>query len=124
MLLQAPPPPTLLMEFTRCRASHVATAATDSGTDAAAMVVEPTCTPPGPRLIKEGDMVIIRETYDILTHLIVTAHEKTENRWGLFYHDDILGKPFGSSVSPQVGSQVMALPCCLTIPMTLICMMY
>ncbi len=52
----------------------------------------------GPRLMKEGDVVILYERHDSLDHVRLKRGEKLHNRFGCFFHNDIIGKPFGSKV--------------------------
>ena len=49
-------------------------------------------------LINDGDLVIIYERHDSLDHFYVKKGEILQNRFGKFYHDDIIGKPFGSMI--------------------------
>eukprot|EP00605_Chrysophyceae_sp_TOSAG23-4_P000216 GSChrysophyteH1.ASY1.ANO1.253.1 assembled CDS len=48
-----------------------------------------------PRCIKDGDLVILYERYDSLQHTWIQKGGETQNRFGVFRHDDIIGKPFG-----------------------------
>ncbi|TYZ68917.1 hypothetical protein PybrP1_012255 [[Pythium] brassicae (nom. inval.)] len=51
-----------------------------------------------PRLIAEGDLVILFEHINSLTYCYVTAHAVFNNRHGAFYHDDMIGRPFGATL--------------------------
>lgn len=51
-----------------------------------------------PRLMQDGDLVIVYERHDSLDHLYLKAGTKLCNRFGTFHHDDIIGRPFGSRV--------------------------
>lgn len=52
----------------------------------------------GPRLMKHGDLTIIYERHDSLNHIYLSTGEILNNKFGAFYHDDIIGKPFGSKI--------------------------
>ena len=52
----------------------------------------------GPRLMKHGDLVIIYERHDSLNHIYLSRGEILNNKFGHFYHDDLIGMPFGSKV--------------------------
>lgn len=49
----------------------------------------------GPRLIQEGDLVILYERHDSLAHAWMKKKGIIQNRYGCFSHDDMIGKPFG-----------------------------
>ena len=51
-----------------------------------------------PRLISENDLVVIYERHDMMSHVYVKAGDIYNNKYGAFYHDDFIGKPFGSKV--------------------------
>jgi tRNA (adenine57-N1/adenine58-N1)-methyltransferase catalytic subunit len=48
-----------------------------------------------PRVIQDGDLVILYERFDSLQHTWMQKGGETQNRFGTFLHDDIIGKPFG-----------------------------
>jgi len=50
-------------------------------------------------VIKDGDLVVMYERHDSLDHMYVKKGEILQNRFGKFYHDDIIGKPFGSMIN-------------------------
>jgi hypothetical protein len=52
----------------------------------------------GPRLMKHGDLIIIYERHDSLTHIYLSKGSILNNKFGAFYHDDFIGKPFGSKI--------------------------
>lgn len=52
----------------------------------------------GPRLMKHADLVIIYERHDSLNHIYLSRGEILNNKFGAFYHDDLIGKPFGSKI--------------------------
>jgi tRNA (adenine57-N1/adenine58-N1)-methyltransferase len=54
-----------------------------------------------PRLIKHGDLVIIYERHDSLDHLYVHKGKIYSNRFGTFYHDDMINRPFGIKVKSR-----------------------
>ena len=56
-----------------------------------------------PRLIKDGDLVILYERFDALQHTWVEKGGVTQNRFGVFQHDDIIGKPFGYKATSTNG---------------------
>jgi len=52
------------------------------------------------KLIQSNDLVIIYERHNQLTHLYVKQGIENiyQNKYGAFYHDDIIDKPFGSRI--------------------------
>ena len=53
---------------------------------------------PTKETIHEGDLVVIMEAFDKLTFTYVKTCEIYCNRHGHFYHQDFIGKPFGSKI--------------------------
>lgn len=51
-----------------------------------------------PRLVEEGDLVILYERHDSLDHFYVKKGEILNNKFGNFHHNDMIGKPFGSKI--------------------------
>lgn len=51
-----------------------------------------------PRLIQDGDLVIVYERHDSMDHFYIKAGEIFNNKFGSFYHNDIIGKPYGSRI--------------------------
>eukprot|EP00775_Hariotina_reticulata_P001132 gene1132-1469_t len=54
---------------------------------------------PAERRIKEGDLVIVYESYTNIKAVYVDSKEKIHNRYGTFLHKDWIGQPFGSKVT-------------------------
>lgn len=52
----------------------------------------------GPRIMKHGDLVIVYERHDSLNHVYLSKGAILNNKFGAFYHDDLIGKAFGSKV--------------------------
>ena len=50
------------------------------------------------RLIRNGDVVITYERHDSIDYINLKINETTQNKFGLFHHDDFIGKPFGSKI--------------------------
>lgn len=48
--------------------------------------------------IQNGDLVIIYESFKSITYVYVNSSEIFQNRFGAFYHEDMIGKPFGSQL--------------------------
>jgi tRNA (adenine57-N1/adenine58-N1)-methyltransferase len=51
-----------------------------------------------PRLMADGDLVIVYERHDALSHIYLSTNEIFNNKFGAFHHNDMIGKPFGSKV--------------------------
>ncbi|KAL3680556.1 hypothetical protein R1sor_023512 [Riccia sorocarpa] len=60
----------------------------------------------GDRLIQDGDLVIVYETYRQMKAVTVTKNGEFQNRYGLFMHNDWIGKPFGCKVTGKKGGFV------------------
>lgn len=54
-----------------------------------------------PRLMKQGDLVIVYERHDQLDHIYLKRGKVYDNRFGSFHHDDMIGKPFGSRIKSR-----------------------
>ena len=50
------------------------------------------------RPIAAGDIVIMFERFNVMTALTMTPGSVFQNRFGVFHHDDLIGKPFGCKV--------------------------
>ena len=59
------------------------------------------CSEP-PRIAKEGALVLLQERRDVLVPVVLKAGTQFQNRHGLFSHDAMIGKEFGSKVRPPV----------------------
>ncbi len=57
-----------------------------------------------PKLIQDGDLVVIYIRHDSLDHLYVKKGKTFNNKFGAFHHDDIIGKPFGSKIKSKISS--------------------
>ncbi|KAL2621433.1 hypothetical protein R1flu_001638 [Riccia fluitans] len=60
----------------------------------------------GDKLIQDGDLVIVYETYKQMKAVTVTKNGEFQNRYGLFMHNDWIGKPFGCKVTGKKGGFV------------------
>lgn len=49
-------------------------------------------------LIQEGSLVILFETHNSLTYCYAQKDAIYQNRHGAFYHNDMIGQPFGSKI--------------------------
>lgn len=57
-----------------------------------------------PRLMKDGDLVIVYERHDSLEHMYLSANTIFQNKYGTFPHNEIIGKPFGSKINSKTSS--------------------
>lgn len=48
-----------------------------------------------PRIIQDGDVVILYEGYKQVDYCLMKTGGVLQNKHGAFYHDEIIGKPFG-----------------------------
>lgn len=55
-------------------------------------------------LITEGALVILFENCNSLTYCYVEKHKVFNNRHGAFYHNDMIGKPFGTKILSRQAS--------------------
>lgn len=79
----------------------VAPAAIDATTteaSTAADVVIPNSMWKSSALIEEGALVILFENHNSLTYCYVKKDEVFHNRHGGFYHNDMIGKPYGTKI--------------------------
>ena len=51
------------------------------------------------QFISEGDVVIIYEKLSKMNQITIKRGISFQNSFGQFYHDDFIGKPYGSKVS-------------------------
>ncbi|TDH67723.1 hypothetical protein CCR75_001949 [Bremia lactucae] len=51
-----------------------------------------------PALISEGSLIILFETHNSLTYCYAKRDAIYQNRHGAFYHNDMIGQPFGSKI--------------------------
>lgn len=49
----------------------------------------------GGRIAREGDLIIVQERHDIVTHLTLEANGVLQNRFGRFLHSDVIGRHLG-----------------------------
>jgi tRNA (adenine57-N1/adenine58-N1)-methyltransferase catalytic subunit len=56
------------------------------------------------KLMKEGDLVILYMGHTSLDHLYLKEGEVLQNKYGAFYHSDLIGRPFGSKVQSSTSS--------------------
>uniref|UniRef100_A0A383VEF1 tRNA (adenine(58)-N(1))-methyltransferase n=1 Tax=Tetradesmus obliquus TaxID=3088 RepID=A0A383VEF1_TETOB len=62
------------------------------------MVLPQAATGPGPKLIQEGDLVVVYESYNAIKAVYVDKKGQYANRFGNFQHKDWVGQPYGSRV--------------------------
>ncbi|KAG0516452.1 hypothetical protein BDA96_09G004500 [Sorghum bicolor] len=65
--------------------------------------LDPSSKPTSQRLITEGDTVVVYERHDAMRAVAVRAGWVLQNRFGVFRHDDWIGRPFGSKVFGSCG---------------------
>ena len=53
---------------------------------------------PSSRKMKEADLVIVYERHDSMDHFYIERGKIFNNKYGAFYHDDFIGKCFGSKI--------------------------
>ena len=58
-----------------------------------------------PPLIQEGSLVILFETHQSVTYCYAQREAIYQNRHGAFYHNDMIGQPFGSKISSRLKTQ-------------------
>uniref|UniRef100_A0AAV1VAA6 tRNA (adenine(58)-N(1))-methyltransferase n=1 Tax=Peronospora matthiolae TaxID=2874970 RepID=A0AAV1VAA6_9STRA len=58
-----------------------------------------------PRLIQEGSLVILFETHQSVTYCYAQREAIYQNRHGAFYHNDMIGQPFGSKIRSRLQTQ-------------------
>lgn len=56
---------------------------------------------PRPRLMQDGDLVIVYERHDCLDHCYLKAGDELQNKFGRFLHNDMIGKPFGTKIQSR-----------------------
>lgn len=49
-------------------------------------------------IINEGDIVIIYESNTKLSQIKIHKGDSFQNKFGFFYHDEFIGRPYGSKV--------------------------
>jgi tRNA (adenine57-N1/adenine58-N1)-methyltransferase catalytic subunit len=54
-----------------------------------------------PRLMQNGDLVIVYERHDSLDHFYLAEGIIFNNKYGTFYHNEMIGKPFGSKINSK-----------------------
>ncbi len=67
------------------------------------LAVEASLRAEGERQIKEGDVVIVYERHDRMKAVIVARNGELQNRFGVFPHNEWIGKPFGCRVVGKKG---------------------
>ncbi|KAJ1265510.1 hypothetical protein BS78_08G081300 [Paspalum vaginatum] len=99
-----PPPPILPTAYRASSGPAFAPPALKhsaaSRVPSAAMMVplDPSDKPTSRRFIAEGDTVVVYERHDAMRAVAVRAGGVLQNRFGVFRHDDWIGRPFGSKV--------------------------
>eukprot|EP00927_Polykrikos_kofoidii_P008824 TRINITY_DN13688_c0_g3_i1.p1 TRINITY_DN13688_c0_g3~~TRINITY_DN13688_c0_g3_i1.p1 ORF type:complete len:427 (+),score=97.10 TRINITY_DN13688_c0_g3_i1:121-1281(+) len=58
--------------------------------------------------VGDGDYVVLWATHSMIQGVLVTSGQITNNRFGNFHHDDLIGLPYGSKVRPRRGDRWMA----------------
>jgi tRNA (adenine57-N1/adenine58-N1)-methyltransferase catalytic subunit len=56
------------------------------------------------KLMSAGDVVIIYERHDTISYIQLEAYGYFENKFGLFYHNHFIGKPFGTKIYSKTKS--------------------
>ncbi|CAE7257681.1 Trmt61a, partial [Symbiodinium microadriaticum] len=64
---------------------------------------------PAPEGTREGDFVILWGSYTQVFGVVLKHGDITNNRFGNFHHDEIIGRPFGSKVRARKGGLWLAL---------------
>ncbi|KAH7647644.1 hypothetical protein FG379_001443 [Cryptosporidium bovis] len=57
---------------------------------------------------KEGDLVILFGGYETISQVILTSNGKFQTKSGLYLHNDIIGKTYGTRIMNAVGTKWMA----------------
>lgn len=50
------------------------------------------------KVMNDGDLVIVYERHDSLNHFYLKAGTVFNNKFGSFWHDDMIGKHYGSKI--------------------------
>jgi tRNA (adenine57-N1/adenine58-N1)-methyltransferase catalytic subunit len=56
------------------------------------------------KLMAAGDVVIIYERFDTISYLKLEPYGYLENKYGMFYHNHFIGKPFGTRIYSKTKS--------------------
>lgn len=90
--------------------SSTATAAAASGAEAAAYADGSSVGSSAAAATEaaEGDYVVLWATHSLINGVVLKSGTITNNRFGSFYHDDIIGLPYGSKVRPRRGGRWLA----------------
>jgi tRNA (adenine57-N1/adenine58-N1)-methyltransferase catalytic subunit len=48
-----------------------------------------------PYIARDGDVIIVQERYDSVTHIVLEANGVLHNRYGRFLHSDVIGRALG-----------------------------
>jgi tRNA (adenine57-N1/adenine58-N1)-methyltransferase len=51
--------------------------------------------------MQPGDVVFVYVRHDSLDHFFIQANAIFNNKYGTFYHNDMIGKPFGSKINSK-----------------------
>jgi tRNA (adenine57-N1/adenine58-N1)-methyltransferase catalytic subunit len=54
-----------------------------------------------PRLMQDGDLVVVYERHDSLDHIYLKTGKIFQNKYGAFHHNDMIGKPFGTKIASK-----------------------
>jgi tRNA (adenine57-N1/adenine58-N1)-methyltransferase catalytic subunit len=76
------------------RDADEARGAPGGGDDDEAMGLLPVAGAAAP-VARAGDMIIVQERYDAVSHLVLSATGVLHNRYGRFFHADVIGRPLG-----------------------------
>lgn len=60
--------------------------------------------PDSGRVISDGDVVIVYERHDRMKAVTVSRNGELQNRFGVFPHNEWIGKPFGTQAVAKTGS--------------------
>jgi tRNA (adenine57-N1/adenine58-N1)-methyltransferase catalytic subunit len=50
------------------------------------------------KIMREGDLVILFERHDSMTHIYLNKSKAFQNKFGRFPHSELIGKHFGSKI--------------------------
>eukprot|EP01038_Epipyxis_sp_PR26KG_P005018 gene5018-7005_t len=61
-------------------------------------------TPANRKVMRDGDLVIVYERHDSLSHTTLKGGMILDNKFGSFHHDDMIGKFFGTRISSRTSN--------------------
>ncbi len=54
-----------------------------------------------PRLMQDGDLIVVYERHDSMDHFYLETGKILNNKFGSFHHNDFIGSPFGSKINSK-----------------------